>query len=189
MDIKNNKNLVLKMIITVLFVIYMIGLFKIILFKTVSIQQLFGTYTKRRSLNLIPFKTITEYIVDYKQLGIFNGVSNVMGNIIVFIPLGYMVPMIFKKFSKLNKVFMVSAMLSLFFEVSQYIFGIGSTDIDDIILNAFGGVIGYVLFVYLKKFFTKKNVQYISVIAVTVMFLVSSSIVAVEEYGVLLHIR
>lgn len=188
MRFKINKIFLIKKIIEGLFIIYMIALFKIILFKEIPLTDIFKSYRKMRSINLIPFKSIFEFAAMSGQGDTFTSVANVLGNLIVFIPFGYLVPSMFKRCSKIINVVAITAGLSLSFEVCQYILGIGSSDIDDIILNTLGGLIGYAIYFGLKKIFHKINLENISIIFITVLFLVSGSIVAYRKYGIMLHL-
>lgn len=185
---KLNKNSFIKNIIIGLFIVYMLILLKLILFKTVSLKQLFGNYIRMRSINLVPFKTIFEYASNYKAAGTFEALSNILGNLVLFIPFGYLIPTIFRKFSKFRRVLLLTFCLSLLFEVVQYVLGIGSSDIDDIILNTLGGTFGYAVFFYLNKLFTKELFKNIAILIGTVVFLVSGFAVAYEKYGVMLHL-
>lgn len=186
--IKSYRVSILKSVVTVIFIMYIAALLKIILFKNISLIQIFGKYKKMRSVNLIPFKSIFESSEVSKRMGIFWSIANVFGNLIVFIPFGYLVPMMWKKAMKFKNILMLSAGLSLFFETFQYITGTGSSDIDDIMLNTMGAIIGYILLFYLKKFIKKDKLQYIFVIFITILFLVSGFFVAFEKYGVILHL-
>lgn len=186
--IKSYRVSILKSVVTVIFIMYIAALLKIILFKNISLIQMFGKYKKMRSVNLIPFKSIFESLAVSKRMGIFWSIANVFGNLIVFIPFGYLVPIMWKKAMKFKNILMLSAGLSLFFETFQYITGTGSSDIDDIMLNTMGAIIGYILLFYLKKFIKKDKLQYIFVIFITILFLVSGFFVAFEKYGVMLHL-
>lgn len=116
-------------------------------------------------------------------------ISNVLGNVAIFIPFGYLFPCLNKKFSKFSNVLISTACFSLFFEISQYILGVGSSDIDDIILNTIGGIIGYVLYKYISKLVSKRNNFYASIIIMTFIFFIGGSIVAVDQFGTYLVIN
>ena len=76
---------------------------------------------------------------------------NIFGNIIAFIPFGIYLP--YTSESKLGFIstFLYTFSLSLTIELVQLITKVGSCDVDDIILNALGGVIGYILwYIYTK---------------------------------------
>ena len=88
-----------------------------------------------RAVNLIPFSFIKDYVVDKQPLGI----ANIVGNIVMFIPMGIFLSMKEKRFGKILLWIVVS---SICIEVIQYAFIRGISDIDDVILNSVGGLIG-----------------------------------------------
>lgn len=123
---------------------YVFLLAKSLLFKQVPLAELFNAdRVINRTLTLIPFKTISEYL--FGDLNIWVALMNLVGNIVLFIPLGLYLQIFMRNKKILNCVVLVFA-VSLCVEAVQYIFGLGSTDIDDIILNVFGGLLG--IFIY-----------------------------------------
>ena len=121
---------------------YIAFLIKLFFLSRVPISELFdSTRMETRSINLIPFYTIIEYIsgktTNLKDFAF----SNLVGNIIVFIPLGVYLPLL-KEDKRLKGNFLLIFIASLFVEIIQGIFGIGAADIDDVILNCLGGLIG-----------------------------------------------
>lgn len=76
---------------------------------------------------------------------------NVIGNIIAFVPLGFLTPLILDKRS-IKKISLVGAGISLAFEIIQLATGIGSFDVDDLILNTFGTILGYIILKLLTRF-------------------------------------
>lgn len=88
------------------------------------------------SIQLIPLKTILEA---YK-LGFGSFVYHVMGNLIWFIPFGLLYP--FLSVQPLKKVVFYAFLLSFSIEVLQWLFVTGVSDIDDILLNVLGAMIG-----------------------------------------------
>jgi len=88
-----------------------------------------------RALNLIPFGFIKDYIVDKQPLGM----ANIIGNILMFIPMGIFLSMTGQRYDK-ALIFLIGS--SFCIEVFQYVLVRGVSDIDDIILNCVGGVIG-----------------------------------------------
>ncbi|MCK9861291.1 VanZ family protein [Paenibacillus sp. ATY16] len=123
---------------------YIIVLLKILFLSRVSIAEIFNTErTITRSINLVPFHSITEFIAGSTANSKRFAFANVIGNILIFFPLGVYLPL----FKKKNITNVLSIMIvSLFVEIIQGLLGIGAADIDDIILNSIGGWIG--LFVY-----------------------------------------
>ncbi|AEY65114.1 VanZ family protein [Clostridium sp. BNL1100] len=124
------------------FICYILLLIKILFLSRISILELFNSpRTLFRSINIIPFYSITEYItassINIKQFAF----SNVVGNIVIFIPLGVYLPL-FKKSKKAIPNLLFIFIVSLFVEIIQGLLGIGISDIDDVILNCLGGWIG-----------------------------------------------
>ena len=76
-------------------------------------------------------------------MGFFN--LNFIANILSFFPLGFLLPIVFWKAKGLHCLLGVFA-TSLIFEVVQLITNFGSFDVDDIILNLMGGIIGFLIF-------------------------------------------
>ena len=109
------------------------------------------------SLNLIPFKEIRRFITRSDVLGVRAAWINIGGNIAAFIPLGlFMAPLaglyVQPKSGLLGqfiKVVIMTLNISLIVELAQLISKVGSFDVDDLILNTLGGIIGagiYVLY-------------------------------------------
>lgn len=93
--------------------------------------------------NFTPFKTIRMYIKYYERL---NSFENLFGNVLIFIPFGYMLP---KAYDRLRSGIMVFSVTFLFvtgIEMFQLFSAFGAFDVDDFILNNFGALIGYAVF-------------------------------------------
>lgn len=89
-------------------------------------------------INLIPFRTIRGYFRHF----IFNiFMVNIVGNIVMFIPWGFGLPLLWKKRQSVRSVVLFSALLPLFIETVQLFIG-RSVDVDDLILNFAGGLMG-----------------------------------------------
>ena len=95
--------------------------------------------------NFIPFREIIRFWNSRHQMGRIV-VINLVGNIGAFLPFGLFVPIISIKLRKAWKVILLGALLSMTVELLQLVTRVGSGDIDDIILNTFGTIIGYWLF-------------------------------------------
>lgn len=100
----------------------------------------------------IPFETITECVVNlinYNNLDFF---KNIFGNILLFMPYGFL-GVLYPKINQF-KWFVFTFFITInIIEFSQYYFQRGFADIDDIILNTFGAMIGF--FIYKRFFFIK----------------------------------
>jgi len=120
----------------VIFILYMAALITMVLFK-------YGFKTGLGSLNLIPFQWVI-----YPQGMQF---KNVFGNIAFFVPFGLLLPLLFRKINA-GKAVLIGFLLSLFFEITQYVTDTGGADVDDLILNTCGIVCGALFFLLLKRF-------------------------------------
>ncbi|WP_299512049.1 VanZ family protein [uncultured Rummeliibacillus sp.] len=110
------------------------------------IDTVFFARDARRSINLTPFDMIAEQ----------GFTLNVWGNILMFIPLGIYFANWMKKFH-FWKVLGAIIGTSLGIEVLQYIFKRGASDIDDLLLNTAGGLIGILIYLVLKVIFKSKD--------------------------------
>ena len=117
-----------------------------------SYAQYFQAFT-----NFIPFKTITGYIQRYNN-GFQNlSVTNLLGNFVLFLPMGMALPCLFKKLNRFWKVVLCVLGMVVFVEIAQGILRVGSVDIDDVIFNVCGAMIGYGLIKipFINKMLTK----------------------------------
>ena len=96
--------------------------------------------------NLVLFKEIKRFWQYRHQLGFFAMFTNLFGNVIIFIPFGFFLPMASKYRSCFATLFW-SFGLSLCVETFQLLTKVGSFDVDDILLNTIGGVAGHIIFV------------------------------------------
>lgn len=114
-----------------------------------------NTYSMQGSINynLIPFRSMStqiEYITQWWAL------KNLLGNIIPFIPFGFLLPVTYKKFSSAISVFVIGLASILVIESFQFFTKLGSFDVDDIILNMTGIVCGYVIFLVTNRLFIRR---------------------------------
>ncbi|MDO4174567.1 MAG: VanZ family protein [Eubacteriales bacterium] len=89
-------------------------------------------------VNLVPFQTIRFYLFSGRVSDAI-AFRNIVGNIVAFVPIGILVPLLRRDLS-LGFTFLVGFALSAAIEVTQYITGLGSCDIDDLILNVLGAM-------------------------------------------------
>lgn len=130
----------------ILFIIYLIAVLEIIVFK---LELPFSNTGYLRNINLIPFheSVILNGKIDY---------SEIIMNMVIFVPLGIYVEMIFSKWSTTKKISMFF-IISLICEVLQFIFAIGASDITDIINNTLGGIIGLLIYKVIVKLFNNRD--------------------------------
>lgn len=104
--------------------------------------------------NLVPFVEIRRFWVYRRQLGMFAVITNIFGNVIGFIPYGFILPVITHKCRSGFFIIASGFALSLLVETVQLVAKVGCFDVDDLILNTLGAAIGYILFAvcnYLRR--------------------------------------
>lgn len=147
-----------KFIFTILLTIYGGILIKIMVFKnmpTVRIGHLmlnFSGTDANGEANLIPFRTILSYLLGYKGW-IIDGI-NLAGNILPLIPIGLIIPFVFNNLTW-KKTVILAFVSGLTIETLQVVLKVGILDVDDIILNGLGVMIGYGVFALLTKALVK----------------------------------
>lgn len=110
--------------------------------------------TRDYSLNLIPFHEIKRFIIKRDRLGSHAVWMNIAGNVAAFIPFGlFIIPVIGRSIGFLEVAIMTFD-ISLCVEIIQLITKVGSFDVDDLILNTIGGIIGagvYVIHIRIER--------------------------------------
>jgi len=96
-------------------------------------------------INLVPLAGISASYLQYAS------------NILLFLPVGFLLPMLWKKFEKWRLTFFCGFFFSLSIEIIQ-LFNNRITDVDDLIMNTAGTMIGYLIFLSIKKRFPKISV-------------------------------
>lgn len=137
--------------IRLVFFIYLLIVIKLIIFKYPFSQMkaIADSWEKHVILegldtaNFTLFKTIRMYI-DYSYK--LNSFENLVGNIVVFIPFGFLFPYVIKRGRNFLVMLFHAFLLVLGIEVFQLFSAFGAFDVDDILLNCFGAVIGYLFY-------------------------------------------
>ena len=141
---------VMKSITVALFSIYCLILIYILFFGTRSAHAANWTYWTyiRRSFNPVPFKTIGEYFVRIANHTINTSTvwKNILGNTVLFMPMGFLLPCISQRFNKFSKTIFTGILIIVAIECMQLFSTLGSFDMDDIILNSLGLTIGFIFF-------------------------------------------
>ena len=88
---------------------------------------------------------------EYKQ-------NNLLGNLLGFVPFGFLFPLLLPWFRNFFKILFAGFLLSLFYESAQLLFGLGISDVDDLILNTAGTIIGGIAF-FATRYFWKKSIK------------------------------
>lgn len=102
--------------------------------------------TEEYHYNLYPFREIRRYLVYYQVIGVHTVCLNLAGNVAAFVPFGLFFPLLSRKNRGFWKVTLISFEVSLLVEMIQLATRVGSCDVDDIILNTLGGMLGHLCF-------------------------------------------
>lgn len=103
----------------------------------------------QRSLNLIPFRFLTQSW----EMGLRKQITQSLANVLMFVPLGFIFPVVFRRMRSFWRTAGCMMLFSFLIEFVQYFIG-RSADIDDLILNTLGGMLGYLI---LKMLFIAHN--------------------------------
>lgn len=146
------------------FGLYMIGL---VYFLFISEEM--GRSGSVSSANLVPFQEINRSIwllkhgiIYHKWSSIRYFILNFVLNIVAFMPFGFFLPIINHRQKHFFVLLISAAGFTAVIEMMQLLLGVGIFDVDDMILNLFGGVLGYFLYwltrkTYIGVFFHKKK--------------------------------
>jgi len=141
-----------EIVIKVCLFIYILVLLKLIVFKYPSYLMMdflrqWHIPDWQVNVNLLPLTTIKNYLRAW-SLGSLNTnimVCNLLGNILIFIPFGFLLPVTEVKYSSFKRLMVSTVFFVLTIETFQLITNLGRFDVDDIILNVLGMTLGYLL--------------------------------------------
>lgn len=150
----------IRVIASLLLAGYSALLVKVMVFKDIPLIRVghlmlnFGGTEAGHAPNFVPFATIVPYFFGYKGL-IIAGI-NLVGNVGLLVPVGFLLPFICRSVTwRVSLAIAVGA--GLLIEVTQAMLRIGIFDIDDVILNALGVMVGYLIArVFVKRQETQK---------------------------------
>lgn len=159
--VKYDKHIVFyKDILALMFIIYILCLFHVVTFQDVTWS----------TSNFIPFKEMFRYRFASSLF-----IRNVLGNMLMFIPFGFFVSY-FLKLKKPYSILLLSLLISSTIETTQLLIG-RVFDVDDILLNVVGGIIGFAIWWVLSKIkshlpaFLKKDIFYNIIISLILVFM------------------
>lgn len=157
-------NKVLRTFISFLFVVHILVLIRFILLKDPG--KLKSHFTNDYSLtlvrksfcagNYIPFSTVHFYLDGSRPLQYTT--ENLVGNILLFFPMGIFLPLLFNRIKNFTAVVAVSSVVSLCFESVQLITALGTFDVDDILLNVIGAAFGFGTLILFAALLGKKPI-------------------------------
>lgn len=105
-----------------------------------------------KKANLKPFATI-QLFSRSRVLRTSYKVDNIGGNILGFVPVGFLICFLVGGRFRAIKVYLWVSFISFFFEATQLVTGFGVFDIDDLILNSFGGLLGILFYTITRSLF------------------------------------
>ena len=142
--LKKETKHIIRTLGTVLFILYVLALIYFLFFSEeygrVAMEE------REYRYNLIPFVEIRRFWVYRKQLGFLAVFTNLFGNVIGFLPFGFILPVILERMRSGWLIILAGFGLSVTVEVIQLITKVGCFDVDDMILNTAGAALGYLLF-------------------------------------------
>lgn len=146
-------------LLTLCFICYMILLVYFLFFSEgYGRTERYETY----KYNFELFHEIKRYWNNQEQIGSILFLINLVGNVVVFVPFGFLVPVVYREQRKDVKyrghyfrafvfVFLLGILFSFCIETIQLVTRVGCFDIDDLFLNTLGVVIGYIIYYISKK--------------------------------------
>ena len=145
---------------TLLLIAYSALLFKVMVLKDLPMIRIGSLRfnlggTQEGNANFFPFSSILPYLLG--ERGLMIGGINIVGNIVLLIPIGFLLPLVYP--GLLKKFFLLSFVPGLAIEVLQIVLRVGIFDIDDIILNGLGVMIGYGSFTVASKMLRWKKLN------------------------------
>ncbi len=123
-----------------------------LLFGQRMVVAISGTWTENywddftQKFNLIPLHTITEFWNNLHGGGRSHAIINLAGNVVMFVPLGFFIPCVFRKAETFRRSMLYALITIVCVEIIQLVTLLGSLDVDDILLNMIGVVIGYLIY-------------------------------------------
>lgn len=128
------------------------GIYMIVLVYFLLLSDGFGRTVRRDEFqyNLVPFVEIIRFIRYRNEIGFYNVMINLVGNVVAFIPFGALIRWVINRSVKWYVVIGYTFLFSLSVELLQLVAKVGSFDVDDLILNTLGGLMGYFVYYLLR---------------------------------------
>lgn len=147
--IQNNRqeNKVIHIIWVYIFLLYLYLTFSVAGIGSIWDIGHYDRIIRLEEINLIPFQS--------------EGIMTYVLNIIMFLPLGFLIPLIWKQYRNPLKILLIGFCFSLSIEICQ-LFNRRNTDIDDLMMNTLGAVVGYFIWKLTKRLFRNINQKTIS---------------------------
>ncbi len=132
-----------KLLVRLMFIIYLAALSYFLFF-----SERYGrtNSTDEYRYNLVLFDEIKRFIKYRNVVGIESFIVNILGNVLAFTPFGMLVPMLGVKQRKLFFVLLLCLEFTITIELIQLVSKSGVFDVDDILMNTAGGILGYMFY-------------------------------------------
>lgn len=136
-----------KLVFYAVFLLYLSALLWILFNRSRYLEGIPYWQQVRQYVNLQPFHTIRLYLrmLFHPSLQVHTSLAwyNLLGNILMFLPMGALVPMVFPRFRSFFRTMALALGFIILVEIVQVLLLAGSCDIDDVILNLLGCALGY----------------------------------------------
>ena len=130
-----------------IFKLFLFFLYIVVMTYILFFAEGFGRSEGTLRYNFVPFREIMRYINYRDVVGDQVFALNIFGNILLFVPLGFFIPALFTGDGHYHMgAILLCFVFSSSVEIIQLYTRLGSCDVDDIILNTLGGIIGYILY-------------------------------------------
>ncbi len=149
---KSKEKLKPNPIAVIFFIAYLCLLFYLLFFS----EDYGRTVDSGYRYNLELFKEIRRFWENRATIGWKPVATNLIGNIAAFAPFGFFLPMLCRIGRNVFACIFASALFSLIVELVQLFTKVGAFDVDDIFLNAIGGLVGFIGYYLLWKKILKK---------------------------------
>jgi glycopeptide antibiotics resistance protein len=174
-----------RLISAFILIAYSLILIKVMVLKDVPLIRIgilminFGG-THEGKANLLPFKTILPYLLGDK--GLMIAAINLVGNIVLLVPIGFLLPFVYRNMTwKKSLILAVAAGFAI--EGMQVVLRVGIFDIDDVILNGLGVMIGYWAFMILAKWARLGKYKTIIIAAIIIIGAAAATLYVVYPKG------
>lgn len=131
------------------FVVYCLILVKLLLLRTPYLYYENASWLSNlgQRINVIPFRSILEYVEMWKKDSINPELVfiNLLGNLLLFFPMGMFLPTLWKKARSFGQTVSIIGIIVLAVEILQAVLMVGSFDVDDLMMNISGGMLGYLI--------------------------------------------
>lgn len=138
----------------VLFGLYLVSLFYFLFF-----SERYGrsTASSEYRYNLVLFQEINRFIQYRNVIGVESFIVNILGNVFAFAPFGFFIPLVSRSKKGFFNVLLLCMEFSLTIELIQLMTKVGIFDVDDIVMNTIGGILGYLAYAIWNKWFRRRT--------------------------------